>query len=293
MKNLLIIVLSFTLVILLYRNQKVLNRNINCTGVTTIQAQMARETPQPIQSPMPQLSITPKPSPFSVNALLRTQLNLEKLNLESLQTDIVDLKQQIKNAAPKVIDEEIKNTMSEISTLQSQYNYYHTAQAAANQTASQQLHYIETLNRQMQTYLSSQLEAADRELQSALQNLMYVSLNSNFNSYDKIAEMQIRIQTLETQLNSLQAQKTQNASDTYAQISQIKNQGSTNESNTNYIQSALQAQILTLQNTINRLQGERGQSQTILTSLNRELADRMQSLKEIQIRIDQLISQIP
>jgi len=285
------IVLSVALMISLYWNQK-LYRNTSHIGVTTTQAQMAREiptTPSPASSP----PSTPKPTPFSSIALLRTQLSLEKLNLESLSTDINDLKQQIKNAEPKVIDEEIRKTLSEISSLQSQFNYYQTTQAAANQSAAQQLQYIETLSRQMQSYLTSQIEAGDRNLQAARQNLMNQNMNPTLNTNETLEEAQNKVRELETLVNSLQNQKTLNAAETFAQISQIKNQSSTTENNTNYIQRALQAQVLVLQNNVNRLQSDRERSQNTIASLNRELADRLQRQKEMQARINQLVSQIP
>ena len=295
-KNVIILILISAVVILLFRQR--VQKNSTFTDSWVIEkanhADQTNRVATPAATdalPSPRPAIT-TPHSSTRHSYIREQIAQEVANLAFLTRDQVELEQQIKNADPAVINQEMKSVQGEIGTLQSQITYYQSGQAAAEQTAAQQLQYLDTLSRQMSVRLSSQISRVEGELRIARHDLLDANLNSDINDPDRVDRIQTNINQLKEQIRSLQEQKDQISSQSIDQIAQIRSQASSAEANIVNIQNALRTQIDYLQNSLIRLQSEKDRSENILDSLNREVVDRLEQAKNIQTRIVQLKSQL-
>jgi len=230
--------------------------------------------------------------PSTHRSFIKEQISQEEANLAALTRDQSDLEQQIKSADPTAINQEMKTTQSEISSLQNQISYYQSGQAAVEQTATQQLQYLDTLSRQTLAYINSQIETAERELRIAQHDLLDANLNFDINDPKRVDSTQASIKQLQDQISSLQSQKEQVSAQLIRQIVQIKGQADDSANRAISIQNAIRSQINFLQNILDQLQDKKARSAGILDSLNREVSDRVEHAKNIQGRIDQLKAQL-
>jgi predicted nucleic acid-binding Zn-ribbon protein len=271
MKNFLIIILVLVIAGLAYANRTLL-KSLNflashpSSSITVVNAP-ASSTPQnesvsPTSSPMPKsTSLIPAP---------------ERKVSSNLDDEMAYLKNQIKAAGPDAIDQQIKTTQTEITSLNNQLKSYEGAQSAQI-SATTQMQLQQSMNQHMIDHLNYQIQNLDRQERTLHRNYGFYGGQFDVTTFQpidpnvqaKLTSYANQIQAFTAQRDQLSAQNLQQASDGSAQLAQ-------SQANLDNARNSVRAQISFLQDEMSRLQDERSSAQDTVKLLQQEYVEMQQ-----------------
>ena len=269
-KNLVILFLLVVVVGLIYKGGKSTPDNtppvsqVVTTPVvdTTIHAQMAQASP----STNPTVNPTNTPSPL----------------ISDVVSQIREIQQQISDASVVSLDQQTKNIQGQILFLKNELKSYQTTEGTVERSATTQLQFQQTMNRQKQEAISNRVRNLRRELTLLQAKFHDAMVNSDINQPDKAEQIQSQINQHQAQVKELMNQREQVSSDALDDTSALGNQLASAKNNLTANRASIQAQINFLQVDLDRIQDEKARSQEQVSFLKQQLRDKQLELKNLQ-----------